>query len=147
MVTQLILLTSLAAFSTDSAGASAAKPDVKKAVQSSEVGDINGYYSCRGMEAAGKKYTGVAVIIKKGDVFLIQWMVGGGSTFTGVAIRQGDTLAASWALPSDRGVIRGVNLYRIEAGKDGPRLVGRWASIQAPASCKAKRSRFSRSSI
>ncbi len=129
MVTHLLLLTSLAAFSADSAGAPATKADVKKAVQSSEVGDISGYYSCRGVEAGGKKYNGIAVIIKKSDVYLIQWMVGGGSTFSGVAIRQGDTLAASWALPAERGIIRGVNLYRIESG---PRLVGRWASAPGP---------------
>ncbi len=88
MVTHLLLLTSLAAFSADSAGAPATKADVKKAVQSSEVGDISGYYSCRGVEAGGKKYNGIAVIIKKSDVYLIQWMVGGGSTFSGVAIRR-----------------------------------------------------------
>ena len=64
-------------------------------MQSSEVGDISGYYSCKGMEAGGKKYSGIAVIAKKSDVYVIQWMVGGGSTFSGVAIRQGDTFAAS----------------------------------------------------
>jgi hypothetical protein len=56
-------------------------------------------------------------------------MVGGGSTFSGVAIRQGDSVAASWALPAERGLIRGVNLYKIEPG---PRLVGRWASAPGP---------------
>lgn len=129
MVSQLLLLTTLAAFSADNTGTPSAKADVKKSIQSSEVGDISGYYSCKGLEAGGKKYTGIAVIVKKGDVYIIQWMVGGGSTFTGVAIRQGDTLAASWALPAERGIIRGVNLYRIESG---PRLVGRWASAPGP---------------
>src|SRR5437660_9636431 len=101
MVTQLILLTTLSAFCADG---TSAKGDVKKSVPSAEVGDISGYYSCKGVEAGGKKYTGVAVIVKKSDVYVIQWMVGGGSTFSGVAIRQGDTFAASWALPSDRGI-------------------------------------------
>src|SRR6266567_7933804 len=94
-----------------------------------EVGDISGYYSCKGVEAGGKSYTGVAVIAKKNDVYLVQWMVGGGSTFSGVGIRQGDTLSASWALPAERGIIRGVNVYRIDTG---PRLVGRWASVPGP---------------
>lgn len=129
MVSQLLLLTSLAAFTVDSAGTPSTKADVQKAVQSSEVGDISGYYSCKGVEAGGKKYTGIAVILKKSDVYIVQWMVGGGSTFTGVAIRQGDTLAASWALPADRGIIRGVNVYRIESG---PRLIGRWSSAPGP---------------
>jgi hypothetical protein len=126
MVTQLILLTTLSAFSADSTGT---KADLKKSVPSAEVGDISGYYSCKGVEAGGKKYSGVAVIVKKSDVYVISWMVGGGSTFSGVGIRQGDTFAASWALPSDRGIIRGINLYRIESG---PRLVGRWASAPGP---------------
>ena len=107
----------------------AGKPDAGGKSVPSEVGDISGYYSCKGVEAGGKTYNGVAVIMKKNDVYVIQWMVGGGSTFTGVAIRQGDTLAASWALPAERGIIRGVNLYRIESG---PRLVGRWASAPGP---------------
>ena len=105
-----------------------AKADVTKNVPS-EIGDISGYYSCKGVEAGGKAYSGVAVIVKKNDVYLVQWMVGGGSTFTGVAIRQGDILAASWAMPNERGIIRGVNLYRIESG---PRLIGRWASAPGP---------------
>jgi hypothetical protein len=105
-----------------------AKADVSKGVPQ-QVGDISGYYTCKGVEASGKPYSGVAVVVKKNDVYLVQWMVGGGSTFSGVAIRQGDTFAASWAMPSDRGIIRGVNLYRIESG---PRLVGRWASSPGP---------------
>ena len=35
----------------------------------------------------------------------------------------------SWAIPNERGMVRGVNLYRIEAG---PRLVGRWATVPGP---------------
>jgi hypothetical protein len=107
----------------------AGKADSGSKAVPSEVGDISGYYSCKGVEAGGKTYNGVAVIMKKNDVYVIQWMVGGGSTFTGVAIRQGDTLAASWAMPAERGIIRGVNLYKIESG---PRLVGRWASAPGP---------------
>ncbi len=133
MVNQLLLLASLAVLDAGSPPATPPKAtppkaDATKGVQS-EVGDISGYYSCKGMEAGGKSYSGVAVIIKKSDVYLIQWMVGGGSTFSGVAIRQGDILAASWALPAERGVVRGINLYRIESG---PRLVGRWASAPGP---------------
>lgn len=91
------------------------------------VGDLSGYYVCKGREVNGKTYTGVAMLVKKNDVYLIQWMVGGGATFSGLAIRQGDTLAASWTMPSERsGVVRGVNLYRIDPG---PRLVGRWAAV------------------
>ena len=78
--------------------------------------DISGYYVCKGKEAAGKEYSGVCVIAKKNDVYLVSWMIGTGSTFSGIGIRQGNTLAVSWALPSDRGTVRGVNLYTVQAG-------------------------------
>jgi hypothetical protein len=94
-----------------------------------EVGDLSGYYTCRGEEANGKKYSGIAVITKKNDVYLVQWMVGSSSTFTGIGVRQGTTFAASWAMTTEKGLIRGVNLYRAETGPTGPRLVGRWATL------------------
>jgi hypothetical protein len=129
MVHQLLfLVTSLALLNSGSPQGPSAKADVSKSLPV-EVGDISGYYSCKGMEAGGKAYSGIAVIAKKNDVYLVQWMVGGGSTFSGVGIRLGDTLSASWALPAERGIIRGVNVYRIETG---PRLVGRWASVPGP---------------
>src|SRR5437870_2506795 len=97
-----------------------------------EVGDISGYYTCKGMEVGGKSYSGVAVISRKGDVYVVQWVVGSGSTFTGIGIRQGNTFAASWAIPGERGVVRGVNVYRVETASGGPRLSGRWASLPGP---------------
>jgi hypothetical protein len=124
----LLIAVSLLAMNSGGPPGPSAKADVQKAVPQ-EVGDISGYYSCKGVEAGGKPYSGVAVIIKKNDIYIVQWMVGGGSTFSGIGIRQGDTLAASWALPSDRGIIRGINMYKIESG---PRLVGRWASAPGP---------------
>lgn len=96
------------------------------------IGDISGYYVCKGLETGGKQYNGVAVISRKNDVYIIQWMIGSGSTFTGLGIRQGDTFAASWAIPGERGVVKGVNMYRIETGSTGPRLVGRWATVPGP---------------
>src|SRR5436190_13119839 len=80
-----------------------------------EMADISGYYTCKGQEAGGKNYSGMVVLTKKNDVYLIQWVVGGGSTFNGIAIRQGTNLAASWSIPGERGIVRGVNLYRIES--------------------------------
>lgn len=91
-----------------------------------DLGDISGYYSCNGKEGVGKNYTGVAFITKKNDAYIVQWMIGTGAAFFGVGIRDGDTLAVSWAIPGDKGVVRGVNLYRIETG---PRLVGRWTAF------------------
>ncbi|MBM4070997.1 MAG: hypothetical protein FJ271_18915 [Planctomycetes bacterium] len=111
-----------------------AKAKASRPSASDDMVDISGYYVCKGKEASGKTYSGVTVITKRNDVYLIQWTVGAGAAFSGVAIRQGSTLAASWALPADKaGVIRGVNLYRIEAG---PKLVGRWAT--APGTGQAQ---------
>ena len=106
-----------------------APADKVKAAPVDDVADISGYYNCKGQEAGGKKYSGIAVITKKSEVYLVQWMIGTGSTFSGIGIRQGNTLAVSWTLPAERGVVRGVNLYRIEAG---PRLNGRWATVPGP---------------
>jgi hypothetical protein len=90
------------------------------------VGDLTGYYTCKGQETGGKTYSGVAVITKRNDVYVVQWTVGGGSNFLGVGVRQGDTLSTSWALAGDKGLVRGVNVYKVEPG---PRLVGRWATL------------------
>ena len=129
----LIVLSALELFGTNAAPESAkdkAAPNTRPV--DPDMADLSGYYSCKGEEAGGKKYTGVVFLTKKNDVYLIQWTVGGGSNFNGIAIRQGNILAASWSIPSDRGIVRGVNLYRIEAGANGPRLIGRWASVPGP---------------
>ena len=98
-----------------------------------EVGDLSGYYTCKGQEAGGKTYNGIVVLTKKNEVYVIQWVVGGGANFSGIAIRQGPTLAASWSIPNQNGmIVRGVNLYRVESTTNGPRMVGRWASLPGP---------------
>jgi hypothetical protein len=99
-------------------------------ISSAEDSDISGYYTCKGKEASGKTYSGIAVITKQREVYVIQWMIGAGAAFTGLGVRQGGTLAIGWAIPGDKGaMVRGTNLYKIEPG---PRLVGRWASIPGP---------------
>ena len=111
-------------------GAKKASPHVRQVEP--EMADISGYFTCKGQEAGGKSYTGIVVLTKKNDVYLIQWVVGGGSNFSGIAIRQGSNLAASWSISSERGLVRGVNLYRIESTSGGPRLTGKWASVPGP---------------
>lgn len=123
--TLLVLLALFTASSPDRP-----EPNAKsKVAPTEEVGDLDGYYTCKGMELGGKTYNGICVIAKKNEVYLIQWMVGVGSTFNGLGIRQGNNLAVSWAIPGEKGLVRGVNLYRIEAG---PRLTGRWATLPGP---------------
>lgn len=91
-----------------------------------DVGDLSATYSVSGKEAGGKAYSGVCVIARRGDGYLVTWVVGGGSTFTGIGLRVGESFSAGWALQSEKGVVRGVNLYRVETFKGQPRLVGRW---------------------
>ncbi len=106
------------------------EPSEKKKGDTAEVGEFTGYYTCKGAEMNGKTYSGICVISKQKEVYVVNWVIGNGSTFSGIGIRQGNNLAISWTLPNDRGgVIRGINLYRIEAG---PRLVGKWAAIPGP---------------
>src|SRR4029077_18665721 len=107
-----LVVTTLGAFTPNTPETTVAK--VEKVGLEQEVPDISGYYTCKGLETGGKTYSGVAVISRKGDVYIIQWVVGGGSTFTGIGTRQGNSFSASWALPSDKGLVRGVNTYRIE---------------------------------
>jgi hypothetical protein len=119
-----LVVTTLGAFTPNSSETKLVKAE--KVTLEQEVADISGYYTCRGQETGGKTYSGVAVISKKGEVYVVQWMVGGGSTFAGIGIRQGNTFSASWAIAGERGLVRGVNMYKIEPG---PRLVGRWATL------------------
>jgi len=101
-----------------------------KVVPEKDFSDITGYYTCKGKEASGKTYNGIAVIVKKNDIYVVTWVIGGSSTFMGVGVRQGETFAASWVLPiNEKTFIRGVNLYKIEPG---PRLVGIWATLPGP---------------
>jgi hypothetical protein len=107
---------------TEGTKSAAPAPETKAATEI----DIDGYYTCKGIDNL-KNYNGIAVITKKEEVYVVQWMVGMGASFFGVGIRQGDTLAVSWALPGDvKGVVRGINVYHIEKG---PRLVGEWATL------------------
>lgn len=106
----------------------APQPTAKAKAKVDENAEIDGFYSCKGKEAGGKSYSGVCVIAKKGDIYLVSWMIGAGSTFSGVGIRQGNSLSVSWAMAGDRGLVRGVNVYTIQSN----RLVGRWATLPGP---------------
>lgn len=111
----------------------------QKVTPDPEIGDLTGYYTCKGQETGGKTYSGVVVINKKNEIYVIQWNCAG-SSFLGIGIRQGNVLAASWTIPGDgKGVVRGVNMYKIEPG---PRLVGRWASLPGNGYLQSERLTF-----
>lgn len=115
---------------TDADREKAQPPKEKKLVLPKEAGDITGYYTCKGVETGNKKYSGLVVIGKKNNVYIVTWVIAGSSTFTGIGVRQGDTFAASWIIPGDGGkIVRGVNLYKIEPG---PKLSGVWAALPGP---------------
>lgn len=94
-----------------------------------DVAELSGFYHYRGTEPSGTKYSGIATITKRGEVYVISWSTQGGSSYTGIAIRQGDKLTAGWGMPKGEIIVRGVTSYRIESTKDGPVLNGRWATI------------------
>jgi hypothetical protein len=123
--TTLLALTALVGVDIEPSKALVGKTEAKLATK--DVGDITGYFTCRGVDGKGGSYTGVAVISKQKEVYVVQWTIGVGSAFVGLGIRQGETLAVSWAIPGDKaGVVRGINMYRIEPG---PRLTGQWATL------------------
>jgi hypothetical protein len=123
--TTLLALTALVGVDIEPTKAPVGKIEAKLA--SKDVGDITGYYTCRGVDGKGGSYTGVAVISRQKEVYVVQWTIGVGSAFVGLGIRQGETLAVSWAIPGDKaGVVRGINMYHIEPG---PRLTGQWATL------------------
>lgn len=128
MSKMLLVAAALASAQTANPGAPIAKAERRPTVQP-EVADLSGYYTCKGLETGGKTYSGVCLVTKKNDVYIVQWMVGGGAAFSGIGIRQGGNFAVSWTMPGDKGLVRGVNLYRVETG---PRLTGRWASVPGP---------------
>ncbi|HYV36978.1 MAG TPA: hypothetical protein VE988_14825 [Gemmataceae bacterium] len=89
--------------------------------------DLSGYYTCEGQEGPDKRYKGIAIITKIGDAYMIQWVIGAGTSYSGVGIRNDNVLSAGWALPQgDKGLVRGITVYRVEPGQ---RLVGRWVAL------------------
>lgn len=93
-----------------------------------EIIDVSGYYTCKGSETGGKKYAGLVSIVKKDEIHIVQWILPNSPTFTGVGIVHGKTFCVSWAINSDKGMLRGVNVYRIEPGK----MTGLWATLPGP---------------
>lgn len=91
-----------------------------------EIGDISGYYDCKGRQSDGKRYNGVVIIRKVNEAYIVSWVIPGNPSFTGIGVRQNNHLAVGWAMQGEKKFIQGINFYKIEPG---PRLVGRWASL------------------
>jgi len=87
--------------------------------------DIAGEYTCRGGNPDGGSYSGKVAITKTGQTYKIRWTIGAAPAHAGVGIREGNVLSVCFV----GGGGAGVAAYKIEKGKDGPRLVGRWAGL------------------
>lgn len=81
--------------------------------------EIMGYYTCEGQTLEGT-YSGVVVITKKRDTYLIRWIFQSGQRIIGTGMREGNSLWVGWSDQTTVGVCR----YRIELDKDKPKLVG-----------------------
>jgi hypothetical protein len=119
------------------ATAKADRIDKAEVAKNKVVQDLSGYYVCEGQEGPGKTYKGITVITKKNDIYMVQWIIGPGVSFTGVGMQTEDGFTAGWAMPvGEKGtLLRGVNSYRIEAG---PKLIGRWAAIPSDGTLRSE---------
>ncbi len=102
-----------------------AGPYVARAAEEAEEIDIAGEYSCRGSNAGGGTYSGKVAITKTGQTYKVQWTIGSSQVHAGVGIREGNVLSVCFVANGGAGIAA----YKIEKGKDGPRLVGRWAGL------------------
>lgn len=92
------------------------KPAVEEAV------DIVGKYRSELLEATGKTVVTEAVIERRGDAYMVTYMLGDKTLFVGTAMRRGDQLSMSWI---SAGQI-GVSVYTIERG---PKLTGEYTTL------------------
>ena len=92
------------------------KPELEEAV------NIVGKYRSELVEATGKTVVTEAVVERRGDAYLVTYMLGDKTLFVGTALRRGDHLSMSWI---SSGQI-GVSVYKIERG---PKLTGEYATL------------------
>ncbi len=96
------------------------KNDPNKANTSSN--DLAGSYSIKGSSLDGKGYDGELVVTKRDDVYQMSWSVGG-SKYDGVAVQNGNALAAAYTTGTD-GKGCGAVIYKINQADDS--LEGKW---------------------
>lgn len=82
------------------------------------------YKIVKGKQPGGADYTGEVMIVKKGDVYEMEWRTGGQVT-KGVGIRVGDSLIAGWTTGKDVGVV----CYSLLEGLKG--MEGSWTGLGA----------------
>jgi hypothetical protein len=89
--------------------------------------DITGIYMCEGENPDGGKYQGIVSIEKNGRAFTVTWLIGrGGQPVSGVGVRNGNSLSASYVVRLNQGIGVAVVGYRIENGR---KLIGRYTAL------------------
>jgi hypothetical protein len=86
--------------------------------------DITGDYRCVGDAGGGKQYRGTVKVSKLAECYQLKWEING-TRYTGIGLREGDTLAVS-IRQDGNDKYTGVLVYRV--GKDGT-LNGRWSAF------------------
>lgn len=100
-----------------------AKNDPNKAnTTPSSNSDLAGTYSVKGSSLDGKDYNGELVVTKRDDVYQMSWNVGG-SKYDGVAVQNGNAVAASYTTGTD-GKGCGAVIYKINEADNS--LEGKW---------------------
>lgn len=98
-------------------------PSDEKRAKAQELG-IVGDYQAEGTLPNDRRYSARLTVRRKGEVYLLSWSAPGeGTSYSGVGLRDGNTLAASWILHGPT-PLTGVMLYKIS---EGPRLEAEWA--------------------
>lgn len=93
------------------------KPDIV-------IGDLDGFYSFKSKAASGTVQTGVAVVKKINDAYVVSWNTTG-NVIVGIGSRQGDWLSVGWAMEGEKGIVRGVSVYKVGPG---PKLEGKYTT-------------------
>lgn len=97
------------------------KDSLPRFIQIKEVELKEGWYKCRGVDLDDKPYTGVAVIRKLKDQYVVHWYIDS-AAITGTGILVGDKFSVGWL----RNNSRGVNVYDV---LPKGRLDGQYAAL------------------
>ncbi len=89
------------------------------------VDDIVGTYTVNGGAYGGPRYQGTAQITRLGACYELKWTFKAGSNYTGIGLREGDTLSVAMRSSGDE-KYTGIMVYRIQKGGE---LIGKWTAL------------------
>src|SRR3954471_1316360 len=98
---------------------------VPKTARAGEEPDPTGLYLCTGDAGDGKTYEGKVRVAKEGDSYTLKWQIGDKQRYTGIGIREGDTLSVAIRDDNDDNYTA-IIVYRIQKGG---KLAGRWTVV------------------